>query len=75
MELNMQNKPNFQNTQMNVSPVPTETYRELPPRRHPQNKPNQTQYKAIFNPSAPLQSQNKPKQTQFHFRPSRGNYN
>jgi len=56
----MQNKPNFQIARMNLNSVLTMDYRNLPPRGRPQNKPNQTQFKANFNLSATLQSQNKP---------------
>jgi hypothetical protein len=50
MEQDMQNKPNLRNAQINISSVPTETYGELSLRRHPQNKPKQTQFKPKTKP-------------------------
>jgi hypothetical protein len=44
----MQNKPNLRNDQMNITSVPTETYGELPLRRHPQIKPNSNPIQSHF---------------------------
>ena len=44
-ELIMQNKANLPNTQMNVSSILTKDYKNVPPCRHAENKPNQTQFK------------------------------
>jgi len=41
----MQNKPNFQIAQMNINLYSVRPYRNETPHRHPQNKPNQTQFK------------------------------
>ena len=60
LNVKMQNKPNFQNTQMNTNPVLIRPYENKSLRLHPQNKPNQTQFKPIFDLSATPQSQNKP---------------
>ena len=65
MEQDMQNKPNFKNGEIPTTPFLTKDYGNKPPRRHPQNKPKQTQNKANFDLSAAPQSQNKPNQTQF----------
>jgi len=62
----MQNKPNFQKSQINVSTVITMNYEQRTTNYEIKNKPNskpiQTQFKANTNP---IQSQFKPKQTQF----------
>jgi hypothetical protein len=59
----MQNKPNFQNTQMNATSYPTTSYKSLPAIALEAGKPKQTQFKAIFDLSATYQSQNKPNPT------------
>jgi len=67
----MQNKPNFKIAQINTTSCLTEAYGELSPLRHPQNKPNQTQFKPKTNPfflpktapkakTNPIQTQNLP---------------
>jgi len=67
----MQNKPNFQNAQMNVSVVITKYYENISLSRRRQNKAKQTQFKANSNPikpnsnpikpnSNPIQSQSNP---------------
>jgi hypothetical protein len=62
----MQNKANFQKSQINVSDCITRDYEQMDTWSRRKNKPNskpiQTQYKAN---SKPIQSQFKPKQTQF----------
>jgi hypothetical protein len=64
MDVKMQNKPNSKIAQMNTTPYLTRPYKNLPLHGRGKNKPNQSQYKAIFDPSAPYQSQFKPNQTQ-----------
>ena len=63
---NMQNKANFQKSQMNVSTVITMNYEQRTMNYEIKNKPNsnpkQTQYKPNTNP---IQTQYKAKQTQF----------
>jgi len=44
----MQNKPNFPNTQMNVRLVLIKDYKNFPFQTRRQNKPNQTQFFALF---------------------------
>jgi hypothetical protein len=64
---NMQNKPNFRKSQMNVSNYITTEYEEMDTWSSGENKPNQTQ----FTPAQPVA---KPKQTQYEpnlSRPSR----
>ena len=46
----MQNKPNLLDAQMNVSSVLTKYYENDNAFRLPENKPNQSQYKANTNP-------------------------
>jgi hypothetical protein len=74
---NMQNKANFQKSQMNVSKVLTKDYVKNDTwwsgKNKAKTKPIQTQYKANTKPiqsqfkanSKPIQSQFKPKQSQF----------
>ena len=63
---NMQNKANFQKSQVNISPFITTNYEQRTMNYEVKNKANskpiQTQFKANTNP---IQSQYKPKQTQF----------
>jgi hypothetical protein len=49
----MQNKPNLPNTQINTTSALTKDYRNESLRRHPQNKPKQTQFKPNTNPFLP----------------------
>jgi len=68
----MQNKPNFPNTQINVNSVLSKDYENvsLPSRR--QNKPNQTQFPALFFlPILPIH----PNQTQFQPTPAQQLHN
>jgi len=66
----MQNKPNFQKDQMNVSRVSTRYYDKWTPGEREKNKPNsnpiQTQSNPIKANIMPKQTQFKPKQTQFY---------
>jgi len=65
----MQNKPNFQKAQMNVSRVSTRDYEDKTLGERGKNKPNsnpiQTQSNPIKANKMPKQTQYKPKQTQF----------
>ena len=65
----MQNKPNFQKAQMNVSRVSTKDYAKWTLGQRGKNKPNskpiQTQSNPIKANKMPKQTQFKPKQTQF----------
>jgi hypothetical protein len=56
----MQNKPNFQKTQMNTTPYLESLYKKFTRRALWRANPIQTQFKANSNPSAAHQSQNKP---------------
>ncbi|HIJ53004.1 MAG TPA: hypothetical protein HPP66_07595 [Planctomycetes bacterium] len=64
----MQNKPNFQNAQMNVNMVLSRDYEKRTPGQRGKNKPNskpkQTQSNPIKANKMPKQTQYKPKQTQ-----------
>jgi len=66
----MQNKPNFQKDQMNVSQVSTKDYEDKTlgerGKNKPNSKPKQTQSNPIKANKMPKQTQFKPKQTQFH---------
>jgi len=68
ISLFMQNKPNFQNAQMNVSRVPTKDYAKRTLGQRGKNKPNsnpiQTQSNPIKANKTPKQTQYKPKQSQ-----------
>ncbi len=65
----MQNKPNFQDTQMNVSSIITTAYKNFIPLAGQKNKPNSNPIKPNLSQfrcqSNPKQTQFKPKQTQF----------
>ena len=65
---NMQNKPNFRKSQMNVSYYITREYEKMDTwpcgKNKANSKPIQTQYKPN---SKPKQSQFEPKQSQFHY--------
>jgi len=65
----MQNKPNFQKAQMNVSRVSTVDYERKDTwwsgKNKPNSKPKQTQSNPIKANKMPKQTQYKPKQTQF----------
>gem|GEM_PF-2573811 len=67
----MQNKPNFQKAQMNVSRVSTRDYEKKDTWWSRKNKPNsnpiQTQSNPIKANKMPKQTQYKPKQTQFPY--------
>jgi len=52
----MQNKPNFQNAKMNITPALATAYENIPPTKKCQNKPNQTQ----FQPKNAGSTENKP---------------
>jgi hypothetical protein len=62
--LKMQNKPNFQITQINITTFLTRPYRNVSPLRHLRNKPNQTQFKPktkpFFVPKTPLKPKTNP---------------
>ena len=60
--INMQNKPNLLNTQMNVNTVAIRAYENTRPFSHRENKPNSN---PIQSQSNPISKQNKPNQTQF----------
>jgi len=50
MKCFMQNKPNLRIAQMNTTSFLTNSYENIPLRSHPQNKPNQTQFKPKTKP-------------------------
>jgi len=50
MNMNMQNKPNLRNDQMNTNSVPTRDYRNEMPRGRGQNKANTKPIKPNSNP-------------------------
>ena len=66
-ELNMQNKPNLLNTQINVSVVITKYYENIPLSRGAENKPNSKPIQTQFQPPC---AENKPNQTQFQTSPA-----
>ena len=51
---NMQNKPNFKNTEMNVSDYMTRDYAIFRPSSRLKNKANQSQFKPNFSPKLAL---------------------
>jgi hypothetical protein len=65
----MQNKPNFQDVQMNVSSILTKDYERNDIFAVPENKANTNPIKANTKPikpkTNPIRTQNKPNQTQF----------
>ncbi|HIJ54216.1 MAG TPA: hypothetical protein HPP66_13865 [Planctomycetes bacterium] len=65
----MQNKPNFQKAQMNVSSIITVDYEKRTLGERGKNKPNskpiQTQYKPNQTQSNPIKANKMPKQTQY----------
>ncbi len=71
----MQNKPNFLDTQMNITSVTITDYKEKHPSSHPQNKPNsnpigsyaQNEHNLLFNKELRRKAsfQTPRKQTQF----------
>jgi hypothetical protein len=65
----MQNKPNFQDAQMNLSSIITTAYKNFIPLAGYKNKPNSNPIKPNLSQfrcqSNPKQTQFKPKQTQF----------
>jgi len=54
----MQNKPNFQDTQMNANSLATMNYKIFIPLAGYKNKPNQTQFKAKTNPISKMPKMN-----------------
>ncbi len=72
----MQNKPNFQKSQMNVSIFSQKVYENISDWTLGENKPNQTQFQPQLYKTNPNRTQfqpkneaNKPNQTQFQARP------
>ncbi len=65
----MQNKPNFRNAKMNITPVTIKDYENLclrkPPKNKPNSNPNKPNSKPITNEKCYMNMQNKAKQTQF----------
>ena len=70
MNMIMQNKPNFQNTQMNTTPYTERLYKKFARQSLVAGKPKQTQFKPNSNPiQTHFSYQNpppKPKQTHFY---------
>jgi hypothetical protein len=56
----MQNKPNLRNDQITINPYPTKDYENLPLHGRGKNKPNQTQFKANSDLSAPIKAKTNP---------------
>jgi len=55
----MQNKPNFKNTEMNITALLTNRYENLRPFRNRKNKPNQTQFWLCNSPALAVKWQAK----------------
>ena len=69
MGMNMQNKPNLRNDQINATPNLTNSYENKSLHRCGRNKPNQTQFKPktkpFFIPKTAPKAKTNPIQTQF----------
>ncbi len=51
----MQNKPNFQNDKMNITPALTKDYENISPTKKCENKPNQTQFQYQICKTNPIE--------------------